>query len=98
MTQYEKCREQLQHAPRGWLVTVAAGFIGSNIVEELRRLGQSVGGGADFSCGHPRTPDPVRAPVCVDSPARMLRAGSRSSSRSALECVTMARFRLSCWR
>ena len=39
---------------RRWLVTGAAGFIGSNLVEALLALGQEVVGLDDFSTGHRR--------------------------------------------
>ena len=38
--------------PRTWLVTGAAGFIGSNLVEELLALGQVVVGLDNFSTGY----------------------------------------------
>ena len=46
-----------------WLVTGAAGFIGSNLVEALLRGGQSVVGLDNFATGHPRNLDEVRAQV-----------------------------------
>lgn len=51
-------------AQRGrWLVTGAAGFIGSNIVEALLRLGQRVRALDNFATGHRRNLDEVRAAV-----------------------------------
>jgi UDP-N-acetylglucosamine 4-epimerase len=38
--------------PRTWLVTGCAGFIGSNLIEALLRLGQRVVGLDNFSTGH----------------------------------------------
>ncbi len=88
MTQYEKCREQLQHAPRSWLVTGAAGFIGSNIVEELLRLGQRVVGLDDFSSGHQRNLDQVQAAVGVEAWSRfeMIRGDIRDADACARGC------------
>jgi UDP-N-acetylglucosamine 4-epimerase len=43
-----------------WLVTGAAGFIGSNLVEALLRLGQRVTGLDNFATGHKRNLDQVR--------------------------------------
>jgi UDP-N-acetylglucosamine 4-epimerase len=51
MTAYSRLRLELESNPRSWLVTGAAGFIGSNIVEELLRLGQRVTGMDNFAAG-----------------------------------------------
>jgi UDP-N-acetylglucosamine 4-epimerase len=48
MTAYEKLRIELKRKPRTWLITGAAGFIGSNIVECLLKLGQKVVGLDNF--------------------------------------------------
>ena len=44
-----------------WLVTGAAGFIGSNLVEALLRAGQQVVGLDNFATGHQRNLDEVEA-------------------------------------
>jgi UDP-N-acetylglucosamine 4-epimerase len=44
--------DQLRSTPRRWLVTGAAGFIGSNLVECLLRANQDVVGFDNFSTGH----------------------------------------------
>lgn len=51
MTNYELARIALKETPRQWLVTGAAGFIGSNLVETLLKLGQTVVGLDNFSTG-----------------------------------------------
>ena len=63
MTQYEQIVEQLKSKRHRWLVTGAAGFIGSNLVEALLRLNQSVVGLDNFSTGHQRNLDQVQALV-----------------------------------
>lgn len=49
---YKHTREDLLAHPKVWLVTGAAGFIGSNLVEELLGLGQTVVGLDNFSTGY----------------------------------------------
>jgi UDP-N-acetylglucosamine 4-epimerase len=51
-TRYQIVREELVSAPRTWLVTGSAGFIGSNLVQELLALGQTVVGLDNFSTGY----------------------------------------------
>jgi UDP-N-acetylglucosamine/UDP-N-acetylgalactosamine 4-epimerase len=46
--------------PRRWLVTGAAGFVGSALVEELLRQGQEVVGIDNFATGHRRNVEDVR--------------------------------------
>ena len=47
----QQVRDALRRAPRRWVVTGAAGFIGSHLVEQLLRLDQHVVGVDDFSTG-----------------------------------------------
>ena len=51
----------LRESPRRWLVTGAAGFIGSNLVEALLRLDQRVIGLDNFATGHQRNLDELLA-------------------------------------
>jgi UDP-N-acetylglucosamine 4-epimerase len=51
MSTYEAVKGQLISSPVKWLVTGAAGFIGSGLVEALLRLGQQVVGLDNFSTG-----------------------------------------------
>jgi UDP-N-acetylglucosamine 4-epimerase len=51
---------------RRWLVTGAAGFIGSNLVETLLLLDQQVTGLDNFSTGHLHNLDSIRAGVSGD--------------------------------
>ena len=60
----------LAREPRAWLVTGAAGFIGSNLVEALLRLGQRVVGLDNFATGHRHNLVQVRDAVGAAAYAR----------------------------
>ncbi|HMJ12878.1 MAG TPA: SDR family oxidoreductase [Polyangiaceae bacterium] len=51
-TAYETLCDRLRQEPRRWLITGAAGFIGSNLLERLLELGQHVVGVDNFITGH----------------------------------------------
>ncbi|MDF3009235.1 MAG: NAD-dependent epimerase/dehydratase [Burkholderiales bacterium] len=51
MKTYEEAQQRIRSRPRTWLVTGAAGFIGSNLAEALLRLDQTVVGLDNFSTG-----------------------------------------------
>lgn len=59
VTRYETVKAHLRQEPRTWLVTGAAGFIGSNLAELLLSLGQRVVGVDNFSTGHRRNVEDV---------------------------------------
>ena len=63
MSIFAERQEQLRQHPATWLVTGAAGFIGSNLVETLLRLGQRVVGLDSFATGHRHNLDEVQALV-----------------------------------
>src|SRR5207302_541408 len=67
MTSYENLKIELGAKPKTWLVTGAAGFIGSNIVETLLKLGQKVVGLDNFSTGKKWNLEEIRKQV---GPAR----------------------------
>lgn len=60
---YGAARRQLRETPRRWLVTGAAGFIGSHLLETLLLLGQQVRGLDNFSTGKQSNLASVRASV-----------------------------------
>lgn len=49
---FQSLQEELLATPRTWLITGVAGFIGSNLLEALLRLNQTVRGLDNFSTGH----------------------------------------------
>lgn len=63
MNRYQQVKEMLKAQPRTWLVTGVAGFIGSNLLENLLRLDQRVIGLDNFATGHRRNLDEVRSLV-----------------------------------
>lgn len=63
MSQYQTVCEQLQQAPKTWLVTGVAGFIGSNLLETLLKLNQKVVGLDNFATGHQHNLDEVQSLV-----------------------------------
>ena len=63
MMTFADAQVRLRSEPRTWLITGVAGFIGSNLLETLLRLDQSVVGLDNFSTGHQRNLDEVRAIV-----------------------------------
>ena len=52
MSSFESLKKELEFAPKTWLITGVAGFIGSNLLEELLRLNQRVVGLDNLSTGH----------------------------------------------
>jgi len=63
MSPYEELQSRLREAPRTWLVTGVAGFIGSNLLEKLLQLDQRVIGVDNFATGLQRNLDEVRSLV-----------------------------------
>ncbi|MEO8007838.1 MAG: NAD-dependent epimerase/dehydratase family protein, partial [Betaproteobacteria bacterium] len=51
MQTYEDVQERIRTRPRTWLITGVAGFIGSNLLESLLKLGQQVVGLDNLSTG-----------------------------------------------
>lgn len=52
MSYYEKLQVELKYAPKVWLITGVAGFIGSHLLKKLLELNQNVVGLDNFSTGN----------------------------------------------
>src|SRR4249920_2382373 len=63
MPRIDSVRQKLLDQPKTWLITGAAGFIGSHLLENLLTLDQTVIGLDDFSTGHRRNLSEVQAAV-----------------------------------
>ena len=63
MSAYERIKSELRSAPKTWLITGVAGFIGSNLLEELLKLGQRVKGLDNLSTGHSKNLNEVKVLV-----------------------------------
>ncbi|PMH45958.1 Vi polysaccharide biosynthesis protein VipB/TviC [Vibrio sp. 10N.286.49.B3] len=63
MTKYEQIQQELITSPKRWLVTGVAGFIGSNLLEKLLKLNQTVVGLDNFATGHQHNLDEVKSLV-----------------------------------
>ena len=63
MSAYKLLTSELASEPRAWLITGVAGFIGSNLLETLLKLEQSVVGLDNFSTGRPENLREVKALV-----------------------------------
>ncbi len=69
-TRYEQVQQDLKANPKTWLITGVAGFIGSNLLETLLGLDQTVIGLDNFATGHQYNLDEVEAEVSADQWAR----------------------------
>lgn len=63
MTKYEEIQQNLITAPKTWLITGVAGFIGSNLLEKLLKLDQTVIGLDNFVTGYQSNLDEVESLV-----------------------------------
>lgn len=62
-SKYQQLQTHLAANPATWLVTGVAGFIGSNLLEQLLKLDQRVVGLDNFATGHQHNLDAVQASV-----------------------------------
>lgn len=63
MNRYEQLQKELTAHPKCWLITGVAGFVGSNLLEKLLSLDQSVVGLDNFATGHQYNLEEVQATV-----------------------------------
>jgi len=70
MTRYEQVKADLKANPKTWLITGVAGFIGSNLLETLLKLDQTVVGLDNFATGHQYNLDEVQTLVTKQQWAR----------------------------
>lgn len=69
-TKYKSVKEKLLKSPKVWLITGVAGFIGSNLLEELLLLNQRVVGLDNFATGSNKNLDDVKLLVSDDQWSR----------------------------
>lgn len=65
-TQYLQLQAKLAGTPKAWLITGVAGFIGSNLLETLLKLGQKVVGLDNFATGYQSNLDEVAGLVTLE--------------------------------
>ena len=63
MTRYDEVKADLKANPKIWLITGVAGFIGSNLLETLLKLDQTVVGLDNFATGYQHNLDEVQGLV-----------------------------------
>jgi UDP-N-acetylglucosamine 4-epimerase len=85
---YSDLLQQLPSAPRTWLVTGAAGFIGSHLVETLLSLDQTVVGLDNFATGHRHNLQVVQASLSTTQWARFrfMEGDIRDAATCAIAC------------
>lgn len=70
MNNYSKTLKNLRDDPKTWLVTGVAGFIGSNLLEHLLKLNQSIIGIDNFATGYQYNLDEVQGLVSLEQWSR----------------------------
>ena len=80
MTKYEQIQQELLESPKTWLVTGVAGFIGSNLLEKLLKLNQTVVGVDNFATGHQHNLEEVKGLVYFVCAAAFLISCNDNSS------------------
>lgn len=88
---YETSMSALCEAPKTWLVTGVAGFIGSNLLETLLKLDQRVVGLDNFATGHQSNLDEVQSIVSSEqwSRFRLIKGDIRNPTDCADACLSV---------
>jgi len=91
MTQYQKTQINLRDTPATWLITGVAGFIGSNLLEKLLKLKQTVVGLDNFSTGYQKNLDEVKSLVTDEqwSKFRFVEGDIRSLKHCQKACANV---------
>lgn len=77
----------MKSSPKVWVVTGVAGFIGSNLLQDLLNLGQTVVGVDNYSTGHRANLDDVlRGPLESTSNFRMVEGDIRELETCRIAC------------
>ncbi|GLX78183.1 UDP-GlkcNAc C4 epimerase WbpP [Thalassotalea insulae] len=63
MSKFEQVKQNLLNTQKTWLITGVAGFIGSNLLETLLKLNQTVVGLDNFATGYQKNLDEVKSLV-----------------------------------
>lgn len=92
MNKFQDLQQHLKQQRYHWLVTGAAGFIGSNLVESLLRLGQQVTGLDNFATGHRHNLEMVREAVGQEAWSRFsfIEGDIRNTDDCARACAGAA--------
>ena len=84
-TLYDKIKNQLSQKKYSWLVTSAAGFIGSNLTESLLKLNQRVIGIDNFSTGFKSNIENILTSISTDQAVNFRFV--EMDIRSSVDCV-----------
>lgn len=84
MSRYQQVCETLKQAPKTWLISGVAGFIGSNLLETLLLLNQRVVGLDNFATGHQHNLDEVQSSVTAEQWQRF--AFTQGDIRQLADC------------
>lgn len=86
MNQYQKIQQDLVNTPKNWLITGVAGFIGSNLLETLLKLNQTVVGLDNFATGYQKNLDEVQSSVSSEQWQRF--SFIEGDIRNFIDCQT----------